>query len=108
MSMSGSATNSGQFFIGVACGTFSLQNLSELSYVELETATISTSGCFLRAGKCRVRTMLPAPTMPIRNLLLFLCIGAISMSQTRIAYLCELTWTLKSNGAFNQSHIADG
>ena len=68
MSMSGSATNSGQFLIGVACGTFSLQNLSELSYVKLETATISTSGCFLRAGKCRVRTMLPAPTMPIRNL----------------------------------------
>src|ERR1051325_10491802 len=43
MSMSGSATRSGQCFIGIAPGKFSLQNFSELSYVELETATISTS-----------------------------------------------------------------
>ena len=37
-------------------------------YVEFETATISTSEFFLSAGKWRVRTMLPAPTIPIRNL----------------------------------------
>src|SRR5207244_9308518 len=87
MSMSGSATSSGQFFIGVAPGTFSLQNFSELSYVELETATISTSGCFLRPGKWRVRTILPAPTIPIRSFWLFLCIGlrAIAILQTRLA-----------------------
>src|SRR2546430_4744848 len=87
MSMSGSATSSGQFFIGMAPGTFSLQNFSELSYVELETATISTSGCFLRPGKWRVRTILPAPTIPIRSFWLFLCIGlrAIAILQTRLA-----------------------
>src|SRR6266516_6032604 len=87
MSMSGSATSSGQFFIGVAPGTFSLQNFSELSYAELETATISTSGCFLRPGKWRVRTILPAPTIPIRSFWLFLCIGlrAIAILQTRLA-----------------------
>src|SRR5437870_13275803 len=74
-------------FIGVAPGTFSLQNFSELSYAELETATISTSGCFLRPGKWRVRTMLPAPTIPIRSFWLFLCIGlrAIAILQTRLA-----------------------
>src|SRR3989442_13113202 len=87
MSMSGSATSSGQFFIGVAPGTLSRQNFSELSYVELETATISTSGCFLRPGKWRVRTILPAPTIPIRSFWLFLCIGlhAIAILQTRLA-----------------------
>src|ERR1700692_830321 len=89
MSMSGSATSSGQFFIAVAPGTFSLQNFSALSYVELEIATISTSGCFLRPGKWRVRTILPAPTIPIRSFWLFLCIGlrAIAILQTRLAVM---------------------
>jgi hypothetical protein len=54
--------------IGSASSEFSRQKRSELSYVEFETATISTSGFFLSAGKWRVRTMLPAPTIPIRNL----------------------------------------
>src|SRR5436190_22122868 len=67
-SISGVATNSAQSRIGNASREFSRQNRSELSYVEFETATISTSEFFLRAGKWRVRTMLPAPTIPIRNL----------------------------------------
>ncbi len=54
--------------IGSAASEFSRQKRSELSYVEFETATISTSEFLLRAGKWRVRTMLPAPTIPIRNL----------------------------------------
>src|SRR4029453_5748157 len=68
ISMSGKASSSGQFRIGVADGQYSWQNFSELLYFELETATISTSECFLRAGKWRARTMLPAPTIPIRSL----------------------------------------
>jgi len=68
MSISGVATNSAQSRIGSAASEFSRQKRSELSYVEFETATISTSALFLRAGKWRVRTMLPAPTIPIRNL----------------------------------------
>jgi hypothetical protein len=68
MSMSGDATNSAQSRIGSADVEFSRQNFSELSYVEFETATISTSGCLFKAGKWRVRTMLPAPTIPIRSL----------------------------------------
>ena len=68
MSMSGVATNSAQSRIGSAASEFSRQKRSELSYVEFETATISTSEFLLRAGKWRVRTMLPAPTIPIRNL----------------------------------------
>src|ERR1043166_436700 len=87
--MSGSATSSGQFFIGVAPGAFSLQNFSELSYVELETATISTSGCFFRPGKWRGRTILPAPTTPPRRFSLFLCIGfgASAILQTLVAVM---------------------
>jgi hypothetical protein len=68
MSISGIATSSAQSRIGSAESEYSLQNFSELSYVEFETATISTSGCFFSAGRCRVRTMLPAPTIPTRNL----------------------------------------
>jgi hypothetical protein len=102
--MSGSATSSGQFFIGVAFGAFSLQNFSELSYVELETATISTSGFAFSAGKCRVRTMLPAPTMPIRSLWLFLCIGSVRCRSCKLDWrLCELILTAAGDGAFNQS-----
>ncbi len=68
MSISGVATNSAQSRIGSASSEFSRQKRSELSYVEFETATIYTSEFFLSAGKWRVRTMLPAPTIPIRNL----------------------------------------
>src|SRR6185437_10641827 len=73
MSRSGRASSSGQFRIGVAEGQYSGQNFSELSYVELETATISTSGCSFNAGRCRARTMFPAPTIPMRSFWLFLC-----------------------------------
>src|SRR6266487_2205878 len=99
MSMSGSATSSGQFFIGVAAGKFSLQNFSELSYVELETATISISAFDVRAGKWRVRTMLPAPTMPIRSLWLFLCIDSVRCRSCKLGWLlCELILTAGSDG----------
>ncbi len=46
MSMSGVATNSAQSRIGSADSEFSRQKCSELSYVEFETATISTSDVF--------------------------------------------------------------
>src|SRR6266567_6751386 len=106
MSMPGNATNSGQFFIGVASGRFSLQNFSELPYVELETATISTSGFAFRADKWRVRTMLPAPTIPIRSLWLFLCIGSVRFRSCKLhSLLCELDLTASSAEAFNQSLI---
>src|SRR5260370_25063196 len=102
--MSGSATSWGQFLIGVAFGAFSLQNFSELSYVELETATISASGFAFSAGKWRVRTIFPAPTMPIRSLWLFLCIGSVRCRSCKLDWcLCELILTAESDGAFNQS-----
>src|SRR4029453_17669143 len=54
MSISGVATSSAQSRIGSADNEFSRQKFSALSYVEFETATISTSGCFFSADRWRV------------------------------------------------------
>ena len=59
---------SAQFPYGVASGTYSVQQFSELSYEELQIATTSTSGIFRSAGRWRALTTAPAPTIPIFSL----------------------------------------